>query len=158
MTDPVVCYGKGAVGYVERAEVTTKKEWIDCWKVLTARANNIGTELNDDNFNTIIAGPGTICTETYIVLGADLGLTEQQAHNLSNYMKTKFARLLHATAKSSQDAARTTYKFIPLQDFTSHSDIDWSQPIAELDAQLYRKYGLSQEEIDFIESKVKEME
>lgn len=158
LTDPVVCYGKGAVGYVERAEVTTKKEWIDCWKVLTARANNIGTELNDDNFNTIIAGPGTICTETYIVLGADLGLTEQQAHNLSNYMKTKFARLLHATAKSSQDAARTTYKFIPLQDFTSHSDIDWSQPIAELDAQLYRKYGLSEDEIAFIESKVKEME
>lgn len=157
LTDPVVCYGKGAVGYVERAEVTTKKEWIDCWKVLTARANNIGTELNDDNFNTIIAGPGTICTETYIVLGADLGLTEQQAHNLSNYMKTKFARLLHATAKSSQDAARTTYKFIPLQDFTSHSDIDWSQPIAEIDAQLYRKYGLSEDEIAFIESKVKEM-
>ncbi|MGQ7338756.1 Eco57I restriction-modification methylase domain-containing protein [Streptococcus suis] len=157
LTDPVVCYGKGAVGYVERAEVTTKKEWIDCWKVLTARANNIGTELNDDNFNTIIAGPGTICTETYIVLGADLGLTEQQAHNLSNYMKTKFARLLHATAKSSQDAARTTYKFIPLQDFTSHSDIDWSQPIAEIDAQLYRKYGLSDDEIEFIESKVKEM-
>lgn len=157
LTDPVVCYGKGAVGYVERAEITTKKEWIDCWKVLTARANNIGTELNDDNFNTIIAGPGTICTETYIVLGADLDLTEQQAHNLSNYMKTKFARLLHATAKSSQDAARTTYKFIPLQDFTSHSDIDWSQPIAEIDAQLYRKYGLSEDEIAFIESKVKEM-
>ncbi|WP_174852683.1 Eco57I restriction-modification methylase domain-containing protein [Streptococcus suis] len=157
LTDPVVCYGKGAVGYVERAEVTTKKEWIDCWKVLTARANNIGTELNDDNFNTIIAGPGTICTETYIVLGADLGLTEQQAHNLSNYMKTKFARLLHATAKSSQDAARTTYKFIPLQDFTSHSDIDWSQSVAEIDEQLYRKYRLSDDEIAFIESKVKEM-
>lgn len=157
LTDPVVCYGKGAVGYVERAEVTTKKEWIDCWKVLTARANNIGTELNDDNFNTIIAGPGTICTETYIVLGADLDLTEQQAHNLSNYMKTKFARLLHATAKSSQDAARTTYKFIPLQDFTSHSDIDWSQSVAEIDRQLYRKYGLSDDEIEFIESKVKEM-
>lgn len=119
LTDPIVCYGKGAVGYVERAEVTTKKEWIDCWKVLTARANNIGTELNDDNFNTIIAGPGTICTD--------------------------------------QDAARTTYKFIPLQDFTSHSDIDWSQPIAEIDAQLYRKYGLSDDEIEFIESKVKEM-
>ncbi|WP_392452520.1 Eco57I restriction-modification methylase domain-containing protein [Streptococcus parasuis] len=157
LTNPVVCYGKGAVGYVERAEITTKTEWIDCWKVLTARANNIGTELNDDNFNTIIAGPGTICTETYIVLGADLDLTEQQAHNLSNYMKTKFARLLHATAKSSQDAARTTYKFIPLQDFTSRSDIDWSQSIAELDAQLYRKYGLSDDEIEFIESKVKEM-
>lgn len=157
LKNPVMCYGKGTVGFVERSEITTKTEWIDCWKVFTARANNIGTELNDDNFNTIIAGPGTICTETYIVLGADLNLTEQETHNLSNYMKTKFTRLLHATAKSSQDAARTTYKFIPLQDFTSNSDIDWSQSIAELDAQLYRKYGLSDEEIEFIESKVKEM-
>lgn len=137
--------------------MTTKPEWIDCWKVFTARANNIGTELNDDNFNTIIAGPGTICTETYLVIGADLGLTEQEAHNLSNYLKTKFARLLHATAKSSQDAARSTYKFIPMQDFTEHSDIDWSKSISEIDAQLYEKYGLNQDEVDFVESKVKEM-
>lgn len=151
------CYGKGVVGYVERSDVTTKPEWIDCWKVFTARANNIGTELNDDNFNTIIAGPGTICTETYLVIGADLGLTEQEAHNLSNYLKTKFARLLHATAKSSQDAARSTYKFIPMQDFTENSDIDWSKSISEIDTQLYEKYGLNQDEIDFVESKVKEM-
>lgn len=158
LENPVMCYGKGIVGFVDRSEISTKTEWIDCWKVLTARANNIGTELNDDNFNTIIAGPGTVCTETYIVLGADLGLTEQEAHNLSNYMKTKFSRLLHATAKSSQDATRITYKFIPLQDFTSNSDIDWSQSISELDKQLYRKYGFSNDEIEFIESKVKEME
>ncbi len=157
LVNPVKCYGKGVVGYVERSDVTTKPEWIDCWKVFTARANNIGTELNDDNFNTIIAGPGTICTETYLVIGADLGLTEQEAHNLSNYLKTKFARLLHATAKSSQDAARSTYKFIPMQDFTENSDIDWSKSISEIDTQLYEKYGLNQDEIDFVESKVKEM-
>lgn len=157
LTEPIVCYGKGAVGFVERSEIKNKTEWIDTWKVFTARANNIGTELNDDNFNTIIGEPGTICTETYIVIGADLDLDKKSANNLSNYLKTKFSRFLHSLAKSSQDAARTTYQFIPLQNFTSSSDIDWTQSVAEIDAQLYRKYALSQEEIDFIETHVKEM-
>lgn len=93
-----------------------------------------------------------------IVIGADLDLDKYSAENLSKYLKTKFSRMLHGIAKSSHDAARTTYKFIPLQDFTSNSDIDWSQSIAEIDQQLYKKYGLSEEEIQFIESKVKEME
>ncbi len=155
---PVKCFGKGTVGYVEREEVKVKTEWIDKWKVFTARANNIGTELNDDNFNTIVGEPGTICTETYLVIGADLKLDENSTNNLSNYLKTKFSRLLHGVAKTSHDAARTTYKFIPLQDFTEKSDIDWSQSIAEIDQQLYKKYGLSDEEIAFIEEKVKEME
>lgn len=155
---PVKCFGKGTVGYVEREEVKVKTEWIDKWKVFTARANNIGTELNDDNFNTIVGEPGTICTETYLVIGADLKLDENSTNNLSNYLKTKFSRLLHGVAKTSHDAARTTYKFIPLQDFTVKSDIDWSQSIAEIDQQLYKKYGLSDEEIMFIEENVKEME
>lgn len=155
---PVKCFGKGTVGYVEREEVKVKTEWIDKWKVFTARANNIGTELNDDNFNTIVGEPGTICTETYLVIGADLKLDENSTNNLSNYLKTKFSRLLHGVAKTSHDAARTTYKFIPLQDFTVKSDIDWSQSIAEIDQQLYKKYWLSDEEIAFIEEKVKEME
>ena len=80
------------------------------------------------------------------------------AQNLSKYLKTKFSRLLHGIAKSSHDAARKTYKFIPLQNFSNDSDIDWSQSIAEIDQQLYRKYKLSEEEIMFIEENVKEME
>lgn len=158
LQNPVKCYGKGVVGFVERDEIKVKTEWIDKWKIFTARANNIGTELNDDNFNTIIGEPGTICTETYIVIGADLNLDEGSAQNLSEYLKTKFSRLLHGIAKSSHDAARTTYKFIPLQNFSNDSDIDWSKSISEIDQQLYKKYGLSDEEIMFIEEKVKEME
>ena len=158
LQNPVKCYGKGVVGFVERDEIKVKTEWIDKWKIFTARANNIGTELNDDNFNTIIGEPGTICTETYIVIGADLNLDEESAQNLSEYLKTKFSRLLHGIAKSSHDAARTTYKFIPLQNFSNDSDIDWSKSISEIDQQLYKKYGLSDEEITFIEEKVKDME
>lgn len=65
LVEPIKCFGKGVVGFVERSEIEVRPEWIDKWKVFTARANNIGTELKDDNFNTIIGNPGTICTETY---------------------------------------------------------------------------------------------
>ena len=64
---------------------------------------------------------------------------------------------MHSLAKASQDATAKTYRFVPLQDFTSNSDIDWSQLIPEIDKQLYKKYGLTTEEIQFIESNVKEM-
>jgi len=62
---------------------------------------------------------------------------------------------MHSLAKASQDATSKTYKFVPLQDFTSKSDIDWSKTIAAIDQQLYAKYNLSPEEIGFIESMIK---
>ena len=105
LSNPVLCYGKNQMmGYLERHEVTVRSEWIDLWKIFTPRANNIGTELNDDNLNTFIGKPGTICTESYIVIGAELGLDEISANNLSTYLTTKFARYLHSLAKGSQDA------------------------------------------------------
>lgn len=157
LTKPIICYGKDVIGFVEREEITVRAEWIDEWKVYTARANNIGTELNDDNFNTIIGEPGTICTETYLVIGASEGYSEQETINLSKYLKTKFARFLHGLAKSSHDAARQTYRFIPLQDFSESSEINWDATLSELDIQLFDKYGLSKEERDTIERKIKPM-
>lgn len=64
---------------------------------------------------------------------------------------------MHSLAKASQHATSKTYRFVPLQDFTEQSDIDWSRSIEEIDQQLYVKYGLSQDEIAFIESKIKPM-
>ena len=60
--------------------------------------------------------------------------------------------------KASQDATSKTYRFVPLQDFTRESDIDWSKSITEIDKQLYKKYGLSQDEANYIENKIKEMD
>lgn len=60
--------------------------------------------------------------------------------------------------KITQDNPIDTWRFVPLQDFTASSDIDWSVSVREVDRQLYAKYGLTQEEIDFIETHVKEME
>lgn len=158
LSNPIICYGKGrVVGYLERNEVTVRSEWINSWKVFTPRANNIGTELKDDNLNTFVGKPNTICTESYIVIGAELGLDEISANNLSKYLTTKFSRYLHSLAKASQDATAKTYRFIPLQDFSSSSDINWDVSIKEIELQLYKKYELSEDEINHIERRIKEM-
>jgi hypothetical protein len=158
LTDPIICYGKGkVVGYLERDEVIVRPEWINVWKLYTPRANNIGTELNDDNLNTFVGAPKTICTESYLVIGAELSLDEASCNNLSTYLKTRFARYLHSLAKGSQDATSRTFKFVPIQDFSNDSEIDWSVSVQEVDNQLYKKYGLTDEEINHIEKRIKTM-
>lgn len=149
---------KGKIGYIRLSEISKNQSFINKYKVLTAFANNISTDLRDDNLNTIVAEPFEICTETYLMIGAGLDLSLEAANNLSKYLTTKFVRYLIGVAKANQNGTRKTYRFIPHQDFTLNSDVDWSQSISEIDQQLYRKYDLTQEEIDFIESKVKEME
>ena len=159
MIEPVLCYAKGQrKGYIEKNIVSNFEEYGNVWKVLTPYANNIGTELNDDNQNSFSVAPNSVCTETYLVIGADLRLNQQSAENLSNYLKTKFARCLHCAAKISQHGTAKTYRFVPLQDFTEHSDIDWSQPIDKIDQRLFDKYHLLPEEQEFIKKIIKPME
>lgn len=154
----VLCYGKAkAEGYVPRETVTAHAEWIDAWKVFLPYANNIGTELPDDNQNAFVGAPGSVCTETFLAVGADLRLTEEAANNLCAYLRTKFARYLHGLCKSSQHGTAKTYRFVPMQDFGTSSDIRWDMQ-DDLDGQLYRKYGLTQEEIDDIENAIKPMQ
>lgn len=155
---PIMCYGKSKkIGFVERDEITKNANWIDNYKVFAPYANNIGTELNDDNLNAFVGEPKTICTETYIVMGATLNLDLITSTNLVKYFSTKFARFMHSLPKVSQHGTSKTYKFVPLQNFTAKSDIDWSKSTVEIDKQLYAKYKLTQEEIDFIESMIKSM-
>lgn len=156
---PIKCYGRAkTIGYVEKDSIISRHEWINIWKVFLPYANNIGTELNDDNQNTFIGAPYSVCTETFLMAGVGLELNEDSAKNLSNYLRTKFARFLLSLAKSSQHATAKTYRFVPLQDFTSKSDLDWSTSIKELDAQLYKKYNLNPDEISYIDNKIKNME
>ncbi|WP_299099666.1 Eco57I restriction-modification methylase domain-containing protein [uncultured Winogradskyella sp.] len=158
LTSPVLCYGRGKqVGFLNKEEIAKNTNWIDKFKVFAPYANNIGTELNDDNLNAFVGEPNTISTETYIVIGADLDLKKESAKNLTNYCFTKFTRFMHSIPKVSQHGTSKTYKFVPLQNFTSESDIDWSKSIEEIDKQLYEKYKLSKEEIEFIEKMIKTM-
>lgn len=77
---------------------------------------------------------------------------------MTKYIKTKFLRALLGTKKVTQDNPKGVWNMIPLQDFTNKSDIDWQTSITGIDKQLYKKYRLSDEEINFIETHVKEME
>ena len=128
----------------------------DKWKVFVAKSNGTG-EFGETLSGFEVAAPMTVATQTFISFG-DFK-EEGEANALSRYLSTKFVRALLGVCKITPDNARKeVWKYVPLQDFTSKSDIDWSKSIHEIDLQLYRKYGLSTEEITFIETNVKEME
>lgn len=95
-------------------------------------------------------------TDTFISVGKFDNVGEAQA--CLKYIKTKFARTMLGTLKATQHNPRDTWSNVPLQDFTPNSDIDWSKSIAEIDRQLYNKYGLTDEETGFIERMIKPME
>lgn len=77
---------------------------------------------------------------------------------MKKYIRTQFVRFLLASILITQNIVRDKFAFVPLQDFTSSSDINWSASVADIDQQLYRKYGLSADEIAFIEKMIKPME
>ena len=85
-------------------------------------------------------------------------MNKEKAVNLERYLHTKFLRFLLFITTASINTSKKNYEFVPLQDFTSTSDIDWSQSIVDIDRQLYKKYNLSQEEIDYIEKTIKPIE
>lgn len=154
----ILCYGKGKIiGYVDKKYINDNNDCIDKYKVFIPRANNIATELNDDNLNAFVGKPKEICTESYLVVGSSLNLNKNSAENIVLYMKTKFMRYMHSLAKTSQDATSKTFRFVPMQDFTNKSDIDWKKSIKEIDKQLYKKYKLSKDEIAIIENNIKPM-
>lgn len=129
---------------------------LDSFKVFVAKSNGAGI-FGETLSTPVVGGKGLGHTQTFISIGAFE--TEAEAQNLLKYIKTKFTRAMLGIKKITQDnATKEVWSKVPLQSFTQSSDIDWSKSIPEIDQQLYKKYGLSEEEIDFIESKVKPME
>lgn len=103
-----------------------------------------------------IGEPLQVCTDSLIPIGSFDNKNE--AINLQKYMSSKFLRFMVGILKMSQNVYQNVYQFVPMQDFTPNSDIDWSKTITEIDQQLYKKYKLSEEEIIFIEKKLKPMD
>lgn len=103
----------------------------------------------------IVAAPNTSSIPTFMSIGCFESLIEAQ--NAEKYVRTKFTRVLIGILKITQHITPATCAYVPLQDFTPSSDIDWSKSIPDIDRQLYAKYGLDEKEIEFIESHVKEM-
>ena len=146
--------GKRGYRFVAKKYIR-ENEYIHNFKLLIPEANNSGI-YGETLAEPMVAGPETGSSDTF--LNAGPFKTEREAHNLALYYKTKFFRALLGVKKATQHSPSQVWKTIPLQDFSLDSDIDWSKSVAEINRQLYAKYDLSDEEIDFIESHVKEME
>ena len=130
------------------------------WKVFVPASNGASGTLGQQAARIIskpvIGTPEEGITQTFISVGAFE--TESEAQAVLKYVKSKFARALLGILKITQHNSPEKWKYVPLQDFTSASDIDWSKSIPEIDQRLYAKYGLDEKEIEFIETHVKEME
>lgn len=130
-------------------------KFIDKFKVMIPKANGSGA-IGEVISTPLVGEPLVGGTDTFISLGPVSTLTEANA--ILKYVKCKFGRALLGVRKITQDNPKSTWQYVPLQDFTSKSDIDWTKSIHEIDQQLYKKYNLSQDEINFIETKVQAME
>ena len=140
---------KTGFGYVSRDEVTKNTEYIDEWKVVTSRSTSVPEEDNGQvlrEVQTFISEPRSVVTESYVVVASFQ--EELQARNCLSYLKTKFFRILCQVTIVSPDVSARTFDLVPIQDFSR----PWT------DADLYAKYGLTEEEIAFIESMIKPME
>ena len=127
---------------------------LDKWKVFLPESNGSGA-IGEVLSTPLTGEPLTGCTQTFVQIGSFEN--ESEANNCMKYVKTKFCRAMLGTLKVTQHNPKSTWKNVPLQEFTSTSDIDWSKSIAGIDKQLYKKYGLDEKEIDFIETHVREM-
>lgn len=142
---PVMLYENQRIGWIERKSITTNTEWIDKWKVLMTRVQGTSAAVETKFLSKpIVAEPGTACTETYLVAGHFDN--EKEARNYAAYLRTRFVRFLVSLRKSTQDAPKNVYAFVP--------DLPLNQEWT--DAKLYKRYGLTKDEIAFIESQVAE--
>lgn len=143
LDEPVKLYANQETRWIERADLPANDGWVDKWKVLMTRVQGTSAAVETKFLSKpIIAGPGTACTETYLVAGHFE--TKEEAEALAAYLRTRFVRFLVSLRKSTQDAAKGVYAFVP----DVPLDRQWS------DTMLYERYGLTDDEIRFVESQV----
>ena len=146
---------------VARNEIHSGLDFIEKYNVITGKALSGHLGESDENgqvkvlATTKVICPNEICTESYIVIGKFD--SELEAKHLFHYLRTKISRFLLLQALPTLDIRKERFVFVPLQDFTVHSDINWNCSIPEIDRQLYTKYHLTNEEIAFIEKMIKPM-
>ena len=140
--------------YFPREFMDLEHENLFKWKVLLPRTNGSGA-IGEVLSTPLVGEPLVGYTQSFIGIGAFDA--KEKAEAAMKYVKSKFARTMLGILKITQDNNHETWRLVPLQDFTKNSDIDWSQSVADIDRQLYIKYGLDENEINFIETHVKEM-
>lgn len=143
----VMIYTNEAVRYVSQQDVPQNTHWIEKHKVYITMAYGAGEDFPHQIINKPIYGaPNSCCTETYLVIGPYD--SKKKANNVMSYIQTRFFRFLVLLRKNTQHAAKGVYSFVPVQNF----DESWT------DEKLYKKYGITKDEIAFIESMVRPMD
>jgi site-specific DNA-methyltransferase (adenine-specific) len=146
LKQPVKLYGSQRISWVNRSDLAQNQDWADDWKVLMTAVQGTSAAVETKFLsNPIIAGPGEACSETYLVAGRFDD--EQTARRYADYLRTRFVRFLVSLRKATQHANRGVYSFVPDVPLGQ----DWT------DEKLYRRYGLTKDEIAFIESTVAPM-
>ena len=145
---------KRKVEYAALDDIHKNTQDIDKPKVFIPGAGGSG---NDSGVlgKPELAPAHSVCSQSYLYAAFN---TSIEAKSFYKYVKTKFLRILVSAMKITQSAPQRVYRFVPLQDFTSSSDIDWNQSVANIDKQLYKKYKLSDDEVAFIEKMIKPMD
>lgn len=146
LKDDLELFQIGGSAYISPSQIKFGSELIAKWKVFIAYAGSGDQYPNPIVGKPFIGRPGTVCTETYLLIGPFKTLTESK--NVASYISTRFLRFLVLLRKSSQHVTRTVYDFVPMQDFSE----TWT------DEKLYKRYGLTKDEVAFIESMVRPME
>ena len=144
---------KRKIEYINRDEVIKNSDYIDKWKVFIPGSAGSG---NDEIVlgRPEIAEPNSVCSQSYLFTSHS---SKEEAENLFKYVQTKFLRILVSAIKITQSAPKKVYRFVPIQDFTKNSDIDWNKSIPEINLQLCKKYNLTEDEIKYIDLQLKEM-
>ena len=146
--------------WIKKSDIPKNIKTLPLHKVYIPAAS--GTGMDSKILGTPIYGePNSVSSQTYLVIGYDPekhNLTKEQCENIIKYLSTKFLRYCVSIKKMTQNGSRGSYQFVPLQDFTNKSDINWNQSIDEIDKYLYKKYDLSEKEIEFIETIIKPMD
>ena len=149
------------ISWLPKSAIDYTNHLLSKYKILMSKvtAEHAGEPDKKGQFKIIsrteIIGPNDVCTDSYLIVGASE--SKLVVENEYKYIQTRFLRFLLMLSVSSINLSSEKFQFIPLQDFTSNSDINWSRSISEIDTQLYAKYGLSEDEISFIESMIKPM-
>ncbi|HEM3577934.1 TPA: Eco57I restriction-modification methylase domain-containing protein [Streptococcus suis] len=148
------------IRYVSKEKIKKNVELANKYKVFMSKANGAAGILGEKEQVSILGKPylgnrGTICTDSLIPIGEFD--SEIEANNLYKYLQTRFLRFMVGILKSSQNTTQIVYRFVPMQDFTEKSDIDWNKNIDNIDKQLFDKYNLSDAEREHIKKSIKEM-
>jgi site-specific DNA-methyltransferase (adenine-specific) len=136
---------KERVGYIEKKYIAKNLEWVNQYKVFIPKAWGIGN-IAEDWLIPFVGLPNSCCTETYLLVGPFS--QKKEAENLISYTQTRFFHFMLGMVKIIQNTMKGAYRFVPMQDFSE----SWT------DEKLYKKYGLTQNEIAFIESMIRPME